>query len=716
MLPCLIEVSPLKPKPSSTVPFRRDPDFIDRDILAEVDEKCSQPASRAALVGLGGVGKSQLAIEYSYRVRQKSPQTWVFWIYASNRTCFEEGYRTIAERIKLPCRDEPTADTLRLVRDWLCDEANGQWVMILDNADDPTVFFDTRGRKRKADSDSSTHAPTPLSAFLPQTQNGSILVTSRSRDAAFRLTGSDRSIIAVEPMDENNALKLFTRKIEGNFDDGDAKRLLQALDYMPLAISQAASYIGQRSPRISVMWYLENFQKNEKSETRLLDTDVGDLRRDPSVVHSISTTWTISFEYIRQERSSAARLLSLMSLFDRQGIPASLLRHNYDDSSEHEVNHHHDGNRNVGNDSDMDFEEDVYTLRSYSLIRATDAAGEIFEMHRLVQLSARRWLEIHGDAERWKKKYISTMWKSFPNGEYEQWARCQILFPHAQAVLAYPPATDECVVHWMTVLNNAAWYARTKGDYLMAEEMNRRALHEGEKVLGLEHPKTLTSLSDLAIVFVSQGKYKTAEEMERRALNGREKALGPNHLDTITSVHNLAIALEYQRKYKEAEDMTRRALNCCEKIAGPEHPSTLNSINNLALILQRRGKYEVAEKMWRRALEGREKVLGLEHPETLISVSTLASILCDQRNYEMAEKMCRRALEGNEKVLGLEHPNTSFSVDHLAYLFRIQKRYDDASSLYLRALAGLSKVLGPGHPRTQTCSQDYASMLSEMEG
>ena len=587
--------------------------------------------------------------------------------------------------------------------------------MILDNVDDPTVFFNTHGRKQKADSDSSNQVSTSLSAFLPQTNNGSILVISRSRDAAFRLTGSDRDIVAVEPMDENHALELFKTKIQESFDEGDAKILLQALDYMPLAISQAAAYINQRSPRISVTKYLQIFQKSESNKARLLDTDLGDNRRDPSAVHSIFLTWTISFEYIRQERSSAARLLSLMSLFDRQGIPASLLHHRYeDDNSELDLDRHDGESLNIEVDSDLGFEDDVCTLRNYSLTRVTDEAGELFDMHRLVQLSTRTWLESHGEWERWKQKYIRIMRDSFPRGRYENWPICRNLFPHAQAVLAYPPATYESVIDWTTVLKIAAWYAKRKGYYLTAEKMIRKALDEEEKVLGLEHPETLNSVSDLVSVVRSQGNYELAEEMGRRALEGREKALGPDHNDTMFSVGKLAFVLYRQRKYEEAEEMSRRTLRYYEKIMGTEDPRTLDSVCNLASILKSQGKYEMAERMFRRALEGSEKVLGLEDPETLTCVSDLARLLRDQGNYEMAEIMYRRTLEGREKVLGLAHPHTFKGVYHLAYLFHVQNQYDDASSLYRKALAGLSKTLGPDHPYTQQCSRNYKSMIRKM--
>ena len=188
--------------------------------------------------------KSQLAIEYSYQVRE-----WVFWVHASNAARFEEGYRKIAERIKIAGWDNPEVNILQLVNNWLRDEANGRWFMIIDNADDARVFSHPVDESKIGDNSNKAVLSEALSEYLPQSENGSILVTSRSRDAAFRITGDTRDIITVDPMGEKVAVDLLHKKLYEDFDENDAKRLLHALDYMPLAITQAAAFINQRSPQ-----------------------------------------------------------------------------------------------------------------------------------------------------------------------------------------------------------------------------------------------------------------------------------------------------------------------------------------------------------------------------------------------------------------------------------------------------------------------------------
>jgi Tetratricopeptide repeat len=503
--------------------------------------------------------KSQLAIEYAYQVRAQSPDTWVFWVHASSLARFEEGYRRIAEAVKLSGCDKPEADILQLIRNWLCDETNGHWVMVIDNADDSSVLFSQPDGTKGSACDGSAQASSCLVDFLPQSPNGSILITSRNRELAHRLTGSSSNIIKVEPMDQSDALALLHKKLQGDLSTDDAVELLQALDFMPLAITQAAAYISQRAPRITISRYLDNLRRSDKDRAALLKKDVGDVRRDGRASNSIIATWQISFEHIRKERPAAARLLSLMSLFDRQGIPDSLLYDHYQE----------------GDDIEADFEEDMYTLASYSLVE-TNVEGKEFEMHRLVQFSTKKWLELRDELERWKERYITIMEKAFPVGKHENWTTCQRLFPHAEIVLTYRPANGDYLAQWASILFNAAWYADDKGNYNAAEEMNRRALEGYKKARGVEHSDTLASMDNLALVLLNQGRYEEAEAMNRQALDGSEKVLGKEHPDTLASVNNLASILQDQGRYEEAEVMNRRALDGREKILGKEHPDMLN--------------------------------------------------------------------------------------------------------------------------------------------
>jgi tetratricopeptide (TPR) repeat protein len=574
--------------------------------------------------------KSQIAIEYAYRVRESAPQTWVFWIHASNATRFEQGYRDIASKIQLPGRDDPKVNILRLVSNWLCHEGNGRWLMILDNADDNDVFFRLdEDTERGMWANDIAGSRKPLESFLPQTPNGSILITSRNSTAAMNLVGVYYNVIRVEPMDEGDALALLKTRVPfGEPSESEAKALVQALECIPLAITHAAAYIRMRQQRVTISTYLQLFRESAANQANLLSNeDVrDDLRRDHSIRHAVITTWQISFNQIRKTRSAATDLLALISVFDRQGIPEYLLHDNTDR---------------------LQFEDAIAPLISFALIRA-QVGQRSFEMHSLVQLSMREWLKQNKQLEKWRKESVKIMAKAFPSGEYETWIDCQVLLPHSKEVMSYVSSNEGEALNRAMVAGNTAWYLYLRGEYAAAEEISRDALDGREKVLGPEHPDTLTSVNNLGSVLERQGKYEEAEAMHRRALKGREKVLGLEHPDTLTSVNNLGLLLESQGKYEEAEAMHRRALEGYEKVLGLEHPDTLTSVSKLGSVLERQGKYEEAEAMHRRALEGREKVLGPEHPDTITSVNNLGSVLERQRKYGEAEAMHRRELEEYE--------------------------------------------------------------------
>jgi hypothetical protein len=164
----------------------------------------------------------------------------------------------------------------------------------------------------------------PLITYLPRSPNGSILITTRSIGVALKMV-EERNIIMVDAMDQDQALALLTKSLYTQTAGQEFVELAAVLEYMPLAIVQAAAYISQGAPRCSVRQYLDKFKRSDREKTTLLDYEGGHLRRDWEAENAILTTWQISFNHIRERRPSAADLLSLMSFFDRQGIPEALL-------------------------------------------------------------------------------------------------------------------------------------------------------------------------------------------------------------------------------------------------------------------------------------------------------------------------------------------------------------------------------------------------------
>ena len=608
-------------------------------------------------------------------------------MHASNATRFEQGYREIASVGEIPGRDDPDSDILQLVYEWLRDERNGAWLMVLDNADDDDVFFGLDESNDKA----------PLSTFVPQSPNGSILITSRNMLAARNLAGPSGHVVQIEPMNEDDSLALLKTRV-GSLEadesswDAHAKALVQALEYIPLAITQAGSYIANRALRVSVASYLELFRQSESNQEHLLNNeDAKDLRRDPTVRHAIITTWQISFEQIRKMTPAATDLLALMSMLDRQGIPEFLL---------------HDGK------NQLEFEDALAPLLSFSLIRA-EVGQQSFEMHRLVQLSARKWLSSHKQMEKWGKKVTAIMTAVFPNGKYETWTTCQALLPHSKEVIGHLHLLHdkEDRLNGAIIANNTGWYLHLRGQYKEAAHMHQLALQERSRLLGPEHPDTLASISNIASILEKEGDYREAEIKCRQVLEGRQKLLGPKHPDTLTSMDNLGLVLERQGRYAESEAMHRQALEGRREVLGHEHRDTLLTINNLGWVLEDQGRYNEVEAMYRQALEGCERTLGPEHVDTIACVGHLGLGLQEQGKFEEAGAMHRRALNGYVKILGPEHPETLVSAANLGWALERQGKYEEAEAIHRQALASFEKVLGPGHRDTLTSLSHLGSVL-----
>ncbi|KAF7505158.1 hypothetical protein GJ744_001224 [Endocarpon pusillum] len=678
------------PSPLSTVPFRRDRAFVPHGtLLDQIHRKCSTTASRTALVGLGGTGKSQLAIEYSYRVRDRSPQAWVFWVHASNAARFETSYRDIADQVKIPHRTKPGVDICKLVHDWLRDEKKNKWVLILDNVDNPNFLVRNLPTSQKVQADGpGGRYIGPLWRNMPTNQNGSILITTRSRSAALKLVEED-DIIQVDPMDEEHAISLFKKKVRSRINQKDVADLVKTLEYMPLAIVQAATYILRRAPRCTVREYLKKFQQSDQSRTSLLNYEAEHLRRDQEAKNSIIITWQISFDYISSTQQSAADLLSLMSFFDRQGIPMALLQ----DQSRYEYNER--------------VENDILTLRDFSFI-SVNVDATTFEMHRLVQLATRKWLEARGQLERWRQQSIKNLSREFPTVKYENWAKCQVIFPHVKSAMLQPPKGKQLLHEWASILQNAANYSRAKGDYSDAERMSVKATSTLKEVLGRDHLDTLRSIANLALTFSSQGRWKEAEKLQVQVIETRKRLLGQEHPETLISMDNLAFIYTNQGRWKEAEKLGVQVMETGKRVIGQKHPTTLTSMANLALTYEKQGRWKEAEKLGMQVMETRKKVLGQEHPETLTSINHLSSIYINQGRWKEAEKPQMQVMETRKRVLGQKHPETLISMADLASIYTNQGRWKEAEKLGVQMIETGKRVIGQEHPSILTSMANLA--------
>jgi hypothetical protein len=537
----------------------------------------------------------------------------VLWAHATNAARFEQSFRDIADRVKIFGRRDPQANIFKLVHDWLCN-CRQRWLLVLDNVDDARFLLDVQPNGDGQDQTTNAQViQKPLREYLPYCERGSILVTTRNKEAALKLVEL-RDIIAVEPIDESQAIELCEKKLgaqgDSQYNRTDTTELTAALEYIPLAIVQAVAYILQRAPRYSISKYLEEYRKSEHKKTALLNYDKGQLRRDLGVSNSIIMTWQISFAYIQKTRSSAADLLSLMSFFDRQGIPEDLLRSrgervDHDNSNERLKAEARDNDEeddrsqsSVSDDESRDdtLEDDVVALRDFCFI-SCEKSGTSFEMHALVQLATRMWLKANSKLEQWKKQFLSNLCAAFPTGKYENWTACRALFAHAKAALEQQPHDDSSIADWATILFRAAWYAESTGSVADAVTLATKALKAREKMLGHEHEDTIQSIAMVANAYSLGGRWDEAKTLRGQVMETRKKKLGADHPSTLTSIGNLASTLWDQGRWDAAEELEVQVIETSKKKLGADHPDTLTSIANLASTYRNQGRWDAAEEL-----------------------------------------------------------------------------------------------------------------------
>ncbi|KAJ5827849.1 hypothetical protein N7447_004612 [Penicillium robsamsonii] len=708
-----------RPEPLSTVPFPHDPDFVSREELDQIHEKCSIPGSRIVLVGLGGVGKSRLAIEYCHRVRQQSPDTWVFWVHASNAARCEESLRNLADRTKIPGRQDRNSNIFQLFGNWLQDGEIGNWILVLDNVDDDELLRKPLSTQMEAQAN-TRHAPTqPPLRYLLGCSNGSTIITSRNRGVALELAGHKKHLIDVQPMNTAEALVLLRKKLDDCTEREELVRLVKELEFMPLAIVQAASYINHRSPRCSASQYLEKLRRSERQAANLLNQEGYNADRDWEAKNSILLTWQISFDHIRRIRQSAADLLSLMSFFDWQGIPEDLLRVQDIDRNcgtlgspqdIRDMSSDEDTDYSSEPDVDDDFESDIAILRDYSFITS---GGDImmFTMHRLVQLTVRTWLRTYGQEEEWKECFIKNLYGEFPTGQYENWGRCRSLFPHVRSAMLHQPKSQDSLRNWAALLYKGAWYATECGSISVAEDMAAMSRKQRMKICGAEDEDTLHSTAMLGVAYRLQGRWEEAEQLELQVMETSKTKLGEDHPDTLTSMANLASTLWNQGRWEEAEQLFIQVMETSKTKLGAAHPDMLTSMANLASTLWNQGRWEEAEQLELQVMETSRTKLGADHPDTLTSMANLASTYRNQGRWEEAEELELEVMETSRTKLGADHPDTLTSMANLASTYRNQGRWEEAEELELEVMETSRTKLGADHPDTLTSMANLASTL-----
>ena len=608
-----------------SVPFARNPKFVGRQTqlnhLEHVLFATDQPL-KLAVYGLGGMGKTQIALKLAYRTREKYPDCSVFWISATNAKSLQQAFTDIGQQLGIPSIEDEKADVKKLVQRHLSQESAGRWLLIVDNIDDMGMWNNE------------------LRGYLPGSRQGCVVCTTRNRKIAVKIAAVN--VMEVREMDGEVGMQLLTKSLidqELLTRDQDARKLLEELTFLPLAIVQAAAYINENG--IVLSDYLSLLDEQEQDVIELLSEDFEDNGRYQDVKNPVATTWLISFEHIQRLDPLAAEYLSFMSCVVPKDIPQSLLPPGPSRKKETEA---------------------VGTLDAYSFVsrRATDDA---FDVHRLVQLATRNWLRARDRWHVWANRTLERLVEVVPFGDHDTREVWTAYLPHAIHVVGLVEVRE--AEDRMSLLDRMGRCERTLGRYKAAEWAHRQLSEQRESMLGKEHPDTLTSINEVALALGGQGKYAEAEKIHQETLALREKVLGKEHPDTLMSMNNLARALSDQGKYAEAEKMHRETLALSKKVLGKEHPETLTSMTNLALVYWNQERWSAAEQLEVQVMESRKKELGERHPETLSSMTNLAFTWKSQGREKDALLLMKECSWLQQQALGPEHPDTLSSLQTL---------------------------------------------------
>jgi tetratricopeptide (TPR) repeat protein len=647
--------------------------FMGRDQALEelrmglMDAKSVAVAGRA-LHGLGGIGKTRLAIEYA--LRYETEYSALLFVRAEDAAALNRNLAALAgaEVLDLPEKeareDEPKIEA---ALNWL--EAHPLWLMILDNVDDK-------------------EAVEAVAKLMARLKGGHVIVTAR----ASNFPGSLRKL-ELGVLDEGAATAFL---MERTADDRDkapddeetARELARELDGLALGLEQAGTYIARQ--HIGFALYLTLWR--EKRERVLKWFDRTTMSYDHDV--GLAMTWATSVEKLTPE---SRRLLDRLAFFAPDPVPDSLL----DVAA-------------PGETEDTDARDALAGLYAYSLVTRAgdeDGAGKGFVVHRLVQDFARRAMppERAGEALREALGWVNAALEGEP-WDVRTWSVLEPLAPHALAVarradeagIADP--TGRAFVYLGGLLKGKARYAE-------AEPLYRRALAIDEASLGPDHTNVANHLNNLASLLQDTNRLGEAEPLYRRALKIDEARLGPDHPSVAIGLNNLAGLLQTTNRIAEAEPLYRRALKIDEASLGPDHPNVAIRLNNLAELLRATNRLAEAEPLYRRALGIWETSYGPDHPQLAIGLTNLAVLLKNTNRLDEAGPLYRRALNIDEASLGPDHPHVAFLLSNLAELLRVLGKLDEAEPLIRRALAIDEASYGPDHPNVAIRLNNLAGLL-----
>ena len=601
------------------------------ELLAEIDARLTASAGQGgprvvALCGLGGAGKTSVAVEYAHRHLAEVGVCWQF--AAEDPTVLAAQFAVLAAQ--LGARDLADArDPVAAVHAVLARAAAG-WIVVFDNVPDLAA----------------------VEAFLPPAGPGRVLVTSQSQHWP---AGWDLEV----PVLGAEVAARFLVNRTGDVDQGAALELAEELGGLPLALEQAAAYM--QATGTPLVRYLPLFRARQ--------ADL--LTRGEAAGHREHTAATLGLALTRLERDApaAAGLLRLLAFLAPEPAPLGLLLAS-DDAGQKLGEETAEGLGPLLGDP-VATGDAVAALRRYSLV--TQAGDGLLQVHRLVQAVTRAQLT-PGEAAQWERAAAALVGSAVPADAQlpETWPACAALLPHARSVLSLTS-----IGIWQM-----AEYLGYSGSYLAARDLTARIAdaHRDSEDYGPEHPRALTARHNFAYWTGEAGDPAGARDQLTALLRTRERVQGPEHPHTLATRHARARWAGAAGDAVGTRDQFAALLPVLDRVQGPEHPDTLTARHNLAHWTGEAGDPAGARDQLTALLRTRERVLGPEHPVTLGTRFSLAYRTGEARDAAGARDQFAALLPVLERILGPEHPSTLAARDQFAYWIEQAEAADPGAS------------------------------------
>ncbi|KAJ6506694.1 hypothetical protein C8R45DRAFT_1175853 [Mycena sanguinolenta] len=635
---------------------------------------------RYVLYGLGGAGKTQIALKF-IKEWTKSSFTDRLLVDASNTDTIETGLRNIAVT-------KGTGNSSQDALIWLARK-NEQWLLLLDNADDPTIN---------------------LNHWFPRCNHGNIIITTRNHSA--RIHGAHSEVSNMEELDAvalllKSALcqssptnvQLADEIVKVSFQAWilytKIVDVIKALWHFPLAIVQAGAFISKSE---ALNTYLDLFAKNRTKLLKEKPTQTYD-----NYASAVYTTWEMSFKKLSNQ---AAMFLQLCSFLHRDDISEDIFARaaNYIMKSHNRTQNQSSSHKEIkpeeflsyfsGPTGDWDsfqFLKLINEIKAYSLINYNMERNS-FSIHPLVHTWSQTTL---ADPELYHSCIAEILGMSIIEIPSQD-----IMLASLRLVCHVDSLIQAIPVLTTNFLRQYAYIYHYTGQYTKAEKLSLNEVDRCRKGLGDDNLDTLQAMHSLAMIYHQLGRFKEAEQQCIIVLEKRTKILGDDHPDTLWTMHNLALVYDNLGQFDKAKKLTIEVLEKRRKLLGDNHPDTLQTKHNLAMSYDNLGQFEEAKKLKIEVLEKQQKLLGDDHPDTLQTMHNLAITYNNLGQFEEAKKLNIEVLEKQQKLLGDDHPDTLRTMHNLAMSYDNLGQFEEAKKLEIKVLEKRQKLLGDDHPKT----------------